>query len=169
MTLHSSVKGLGSIRQCDLGIASYHLGIASSRALTNCRDAADFAATGQGLIVISRALADAVVGNGFFVGNFVHLSGRSPLDTLALCRVQLPHQFADPDAGPEVCLPDPALHVLAVTLPGLGGQRGSLVAEVGCVVDPGALGQHHVCRVVADQGGAGVHQAARQSVEALIA
>ena len=127
------------------------------------------AATGESLVVVSCPLRDASISYGLLLGNFVRLVARSLANTLALRRVQFPHQLTDADTGPEVNLPDPALHVLVVALSGIGDQRGSFVPNIGRVVDAGALGQSHTCCVVADQGGAGVHQPTCRSVEALIA
>jgi len=84
------------------------------------------AATGQLLVSVGRAGTETGVHYRLCLRHFFPLVGRSWIKPLALRCIQFPHQLADADASPEMYLPDPALHVLVVALPGVGGQGRSI-------------------------------------------
>jgi hypothetical protein len=80
------------------------------------------ASAGKGLVAISNATANARFGYGIVFRKFVHLHGRIRRWPTCFCCVQFPHQLANANASPEMYLPDPALHVVVVALPGVCGQ-----------------------------------------------
>ncbi len=108
-----------------------------------CGLGAFVASASKSLVIVGRTTANTCGSYSLALWRYFHARGIILRLRAAGRRVQFPHQFPDADTSPEVYLPDPALHVLVVALPGADrrarpGSHGRAAAKLGRATGAGA-------------------------------